>query len=95
MFARVVVEVIMDQSFPEVIQFLDEKGCMIEQKATYDWLPTTCVIYHMVGHTKEQYVPQEPSKGKENLGSKILTGPKGCTPHPCIHHCSGGNHFAT
>lgn len=63
MFAKFLVEVRMDQSFPKVIHKLDEKGCIIEQKVTHNWLPTTCIICHIVGHTKEQCHKNLP-KGK-------------------------------
>ncbi|WMV58886.1 hypothetical protein MTR67_052271 [Solanum verrucosum] len=41
-FARLLLEVEMDTTLPEVILFRSEKGNLIEQKVLYDWKPTLC-----------------------------------------------------
>ncbi|XP_056694959.1 uncharacterized protein [Spinacia oleracea] len=51
MFAKVLVEVNIDQQFPEVIRFRSEIGRMIEQRVSYDWLPISCSICKGMGHT--------------------------------------------
>ncbi|XP_056689969.1 uncharacterized protein [Spinacia oleracea] len=51
MFAKVLVEVNIDQQFPEVIRFRSEIGRMIEQRVIYDWLPISCSICKGMGHT--------------------------------------------
>ncbi|KAM3304511.1 hypothetical protein P3S67_011377 [Capsicum chacoense] len=42
MYARVLVEVTLDQDFPNSIMFENEKGQIIEQKVHYEWRPVLC-----------------------------------------------------
>lgn len=56
MFARVLVEVLVDQMFPEVIQFGNEKGYVIEHKVYYAWKPIKCTGCKGYGHNREQCV---------------------------------------
>ena len=56
MFARVLVEVLVDQMFPEVVQFRNEKGYVIEHKVYYGWKPIKCSGCKGYGHNREQCV---------------------------------------
>lgn len=53
-YARLLVVVKLDQVFPEVISFKDEKGHMQTQKVVYECKPIICADCHGIGHTKEQ-----------------------------------------
>lgn len=53
-FARVLVEVKIDQEFPEMVQFLNEKGAVIDQKVFYAWKPIKCSSCTGYGHSHEQ-----------------------------------------
>ena len=64
LFAKVLVEVRIDQEFPELIQFLDEKGVIIDQRVEYDWLPISCSICKGMGHTMEK-CHKRVNKGKK------------------------------
>ncbi|XP_056690397.1 uncharacterized protein [Spinacia oleracea] len=52
LYARVLVEVSVDQPFPEVIHFINEKGIQVDQQVKYDWLPISCTICGGMGHDK-------------------------------------------
>ncbi|XP_056695400.1 uncharacterized protein [Spinacia oleracea] len=53
MFTKILVDVKIDQHFPSVIQFVNEKGVIVDQKVTYDWLPHSCTNYKGIGHKAE------------------------------------------
>ena len=53
MFARVMIEVQIDQEFPNVIHFRNEIGIMVSQQVNYDWLPITCSVCKGMGHTHD------------------------------------------
>ncbi|XP_074315572.1 uncharacterized protein LOC141651774 [Silene latifolia] len=53
-FARVMVEVGIDQIFPEKINFLDELGQNVTVAVEYDWLPVTCTKCKGIGHKEAQ-----------------------------------------
>lgn len=55
MFAKVLVEVSIDQVFPDKIQFLDEKGSIIDQMVEYDWIPITCRLCKGIVHNQDNY----------------------------------------
>ncbi|XP_074304181.1 uncharacterized protein LOC141638900 [Silene latifolia] len=50
-YARVLIEVDVDQYFPNEIYFLDENGLTQTLRVVYDWLPLTCTICKGMGHT--------------------------------------------
>lgn len=41
-FARVLVEVTLDQPYPQSIMFENEIGKIVEQRVHYEWKPTLC-----------------------------------------------------
>ncbi|XP_074263903.1 uncharacterized protein LOC141586539 [Silene latifolia] len=53
-FARIMVEVDVDQQFPSVVEFLDENGKNQSVRIEYDWLPVSCTACKGVGHTAEK-----------------------------------------
>ena len=52
-YARLLVEMPIDGSFPEYIEFANEKEVLIRQKVIYEWLPLKCSYYKMFGHAHE------------------------------------------
>ncbi|XP_074289309.1 uncharacterized protein LOC141614463 [Silene latifolia] len=49
-FARIMVEVEIDQSFPNSVTFEDELGNEVKVAIEYDWLPITCKQCRGIGH---------------------------------------------
>lgn len=44
MFAGIMIEVSVDQEFPVVIHFINDKGIKVDQKVNYYWLPVSYSI---------------------------------------------------
>ncbi|XP_074283687.1 uncharacterized protein LOC141608223 [Silene latifolia] len=53
-FARVMVEVGIDQHFLEKIMFMDEMGQNVTVLVEYEWLPVTCTKCKGIGHKEMQ-----------------------------------------
>ncbi|XP_062080248.1 uncharacterized protein LOC133785006 [Humulus lupulus] len=51
-FARVLVEVEITETIPKSIQFLNEKGQLMEQLLEFEWLPTQCKECRVFGHSE-------------------------------------------
>ncbi|KAL2893861.1 hypothetical protein RDABS01_009770 [Bienertia sinuspersici] len=49
-YARVMVEVLIDQSFPDCVTFTNEKGCHVQAPIGYEWKPTKCDKCKKYGH---------------------------------------------
>ncbi|XP_021764014.1 uncharacterized protein LOC110728680 [Chenopodium quinoa] len=66
-YARVLIEVEINGSFMEHIEFLDENGGNVKQEVIFVWKPVTCSMCKGMGHTvdicpnkrvwKQTYVP--------------------------------------
>ncbi|KAL2894274.1 Receptor-mediated endocytosis protein 6-like protein [Bienertia sinuspersici] len=54
MFARVMVEVQVNQSLPDVISIDNELGNVIENNLEYEWRPIVCIGCGVVGHVEEK-----------------------------------------
>lgn len=52
MFARVLIEVNIDQNMPDSIMFESEKGVIVEQQLEYEWRPLYCPNCSIYGHTQ-------------------------------------------
>lgn len=50
MYARILIKASIDQAFSEMIQFINEKGAIVDQQVKYDWLPVSCSICKGLGH---------------------------------------------
>ncbi|XP_070009749.1 uncharacterized protein [Nicotiana sylvestris] len=55
MYARVMVEVPLNKTYPDTIMFENELGQIIEQTIEYKWKPTLCDHCRNFGHIKEHY----------------------------------------
>ncbi|XP_074292072.1 uncharacterized protein LOC141618910 [Silene latifolia] len=53
-FARVMVEMMVDQPLPSEILFKDEKGDVIKVEVEYEWRPITCSKCQGMGHDGDQ-----------------------------------------
>ena len=64
-YVRFLVEMDVDGKFPEIIEFLDEKGNLIRQPVHYEWRPMRCSECNDLGHEgascpeKETYEEEE------------------------------------
>ncbi|XP_074315744.1 uncharacterized protein LOC141651956 [Silene latifolia] len=68
-YARVLVELKMDQHLPDKVQFLDETGNVVVVQVTYEWRPVSCEGCKGFGHDKQQCRKAKPkvqTKGKPN-----------------------------
>ncbi|KAL9227831.1 hypothetical protein vseg_003477 [Gypsophila vaccaria] len=53
-YARVMVEVVVDKNFPEMVTFKDENGEIRKVEVQYEWKPITCSNNHKMGHNRDQ-----------------------------------------
>ncbi|XP_059315818.1 uncharacterized protein LOC132066531 [Lycium ferocissimum] len=53
MYARIMVEVPLNQTCPDFVMFENEKGQIMEQAVTYEWRPVLCAHCKNFGHTQE------------------------------------------
>ncbi|XP_074299069.1 uncharacterized protein LOC141630092 [Silene latifolia] len=53
-YARVMVEVQVNQKFPKTIKVVDEKQQLTEIEIEYEWKPVTCKGCKRLGHEEEQ-----------------------------------------
>ncbi|XP_062080548.1 uncharacterized protein LOC133785316 [Humulus lupulus] len=51
-FARVLVDIDIADEVPKSIQFLNERGQLMEQFVEFEWLPTQCKLCKVFGHTE-------------------------------------------
>ncbi|KAL2938398.1 hypothetical protein RDABS01_021847 [Bienertia sinuspersici] len=49
-YARVMIEVEVDQAFPDRVRFYNEKGGLENVTLNYEWLPTICLNCKKMGH---------------------------------------------
>lgn len=77
-FAGVLVEVSIDQEFPNEIIFCNEKGKMISQQVLYECKPVLCSDCGGIGHNMEQCRKKkfEVAKGKLKPHKQWIPKPK-------------------
>ncbi|XP_019225380.1 PREDICTED: uncharacterized protein LOC109206958 [Nicotiana attenuata] len=54
-FARILVEVSINQQYPSTIMFENEYGKIIEQRVMYEWKPVNCPTCNKFGHDQSDY----------------------------------------
>ncbi|KAL2938348.1 Gag polyprotein [Bienertia sinuspersici] len=65
-YARVMVEVLIDQYFPNSVTFMNEKGCQVQAPIGYEWKPTKCDKCKKFGHHETAcYYSKEAPKTKK------------------------------
>ncbi|XP_074267127.1 uncharacterized protein LOC141590433 [Silene latifolia] len=52
-FARVMVEMMVDQKLPEKVSFMDENGRVVQIEVEYEWRPEKCLKCQGMGHQME------------------------------------------
>ncbi|RAL46971.1 hypothetical protein DM860_016605 [Cuscuta australis] len=83
-FARIQVEVHVQQEFPYIVHFADEEGRVISQSVEYEWKPTICAKCNRMGHTREECRKNWREKqGKESL--KKVWRPKQKQDEETVH----------
>ncbi|KAJ8419819.1 hypothetical protein Cgig2_022215 [Carnegiea gigantea] len=53
-YARLLIEIHMEDAFPEYIDFINDHNVLVRQKMEYEWKPTKCSHLKKFGHTKEE-----------------------------------------
>ncbi|XP_074314061.1 uncharacterized protein LOC141649266 [Silene latifolia] len=68
-YARVMVELAMDQPLPAKVKFLDEYGKLVFVPVEYEWKPISCTSCNGIGHNATQCKKpvKKPSKPKPKL----------------------------
>ncbi|KAL2930105.1 hypothetical protein RDABS01_035515 [Bienertia sinuspersici] len=73
-YARVMVEVLIDQSFPDCVTFMNEKGCHVQAPIGYEWIPTKCEKCKKYGHHETAcYYSKEAPRTKKVWKTKEQT----------------------
>ncbi|KAJ8426043.1 hypothetical protein Cgig2_021401 [Carnegiea gigantea] len=53
-YARLLIEMQLQDSFPDFIDFVNEDNVVVRQKVEYEWKPSKCTFCKMFGHTDEE-----------------------------------------
>ncbi|KAL9243840.1 hypothetical protein vseg_017680 [Gypsophila vaccaria] len=84
-YARVMVELKIDQQLPAHVSFKDETGLLVSVGVEYEWKPVTCINCHGMGHTKEECrknVEKAPLKPAVKQVWKPITKKPECSSKP-------------
>jgi len=52
-YARILIDIPLEGSFPEYVDFANDKGVLVRPKVVYEWKPVKCKYCHMFGHEME------------------------------------------
>ncbi|RAL53703.1 hypothetical protein DM860_015431 [Cuscuta australis] len=74
-YARIMIEVQINQTFPDQINFINEEGRIITQTVTYEWEPTICSHCDRIGHKLEKCRRKTALK-EANITKKMVWKPK-------------------
>ena len=61
-FARLLIVVPLEGSFPEYVEFFNEKDVLIRQPVKFEWCPSKCTFCGMFGHSEEICRKKPPPK---------------------------------
>lgn len=67
-YARLQIDIKLNSSFPEFIDFVDERGVLVRQSVNYEWRPLKCDTCKMYGHATLDC--------RNKLGAKWVWRPK-------------------
>ncbi|XP_074314812.1 uncharacterized protein LOC141650979 [Silene latifolia] len=70
-YARVMVELMVDQQLPAKISFKDENGEVVQVEIEYEWKPVKCTVCQGMGHEKEQCRKGEQKKMSQQPVKKV------------------------
>ena len=69
-YARLLVEMRLDGSFPNYIEFSNEKNVLIRQNVLYEWIPLKCSHCKMFAHTTDHCRKKEPQRREWRVRNK-------------------------
>lgn len=72
MYARVMVEVKIDQDFPNQLSFTNEKGIDVVFGVNYEWKPELCAHCKRLGHTTNECRKEVGKQWRPKLQSKAV-----------------------
>ncbi|KAL9227818.1 hypothetical protein vseg_003466 [Gypsophila vaccaria] len=70
-YARVMVELKVDQLFPSKVAFMDENGDVVKVDVDYEWKPITCNKCQGMGHQTEHCRKGKPQKLPQQVIKKV------------------------
>ncbi|KAL9247509.1 hypothetical protein vseg_020935 [Gypsophila vaccaria] len=70
-YARVMVELHVDQNFPAQVSFLDENGNVVKVDVEYEWKPITCGTCNGMGHHADQCRKGKPQQTVKKVVKKV------------------------
>ncbi|KAL2896364.1 Exodeoxyribonuclease 7 small subunit [Bienertia sinuspersici] len=75
-YARCMIEVMIDQAFPDIVRFKNEKNEIVNVDINYEWKPEGCRKCRKLGHDETQcYIKEKSSKEalhKEPLNTDLM-----------------------
>lgn len=88
-YARIMVEISIEEDFHEVINFENEWGYICHVALKYKWKPIKCTKCGMFGHEEEECKKGQPRKAWRSKGPEIQGNESEQVPHR-----SGREHVA-
>ncbi|XP_048496435.1 uncharacterized protein LOC125495687 [Beta vulgaris subsp. vulgaris] len=75
-YARVLVEVRLDQEFPKEVAYMNEKGIVVMQQIQYECKPIMCADYKGIGHNMVECRQKKLEVAQRNQKPKKIWVPK-------------------
>ena len=79
-YARLLIEVPLDGSFPEYVEFFNEKDILVRQPVKFEWLPTKCSFCGMFDHLVDVCRKKQASKKVWRRVEKVQGPPSASQP---------------
>ncbi|KAL9225038.1 hypothetical protein vseg_001010 [Gypsophila vaccaria] len=70
-YARVMVELKMNQNMPDKVSFKDENGELVQVEVEYEWKPVTCNNCKGLGHLTDQCRKNIPPKAQKQTVKRV------------------------
>ncbi|KAJ8425385.1 hypothetical protein Cgig2_018474 [Carnegiea gigantea] len=74
-YARLLIDIPLKGSFPDYIDFANDKGVLIRQSVFHEWQPIKCLHCLMFGHQEEQYRKKQHVHQEWKVVTKPPPGP--------------------
>ncbi|KAJ8420055.1 hypothetical protein Cgig2_021283 [Carnegiea gigantea] len=52
-YVRILIEIQLEENFPEYTEFVNEHNVVVRQQVEYEWKPIKCDFYKLYGHMKD------------------------------------------
>ena len=87
MFARVFVDMKINEDYPDYISFINENDNLIKLSVLYDWKPILCQHCAQFGHTIETCKKAAPSQqvSEPNAASEVILEVVRSNEHAAVH----------